>query len=105
MRWVMGLLLLAAVCPLFAAVKCFPEPIKSIQVARGGDLFYTTLSGVRRKLTHMSQYEAPAMLQLMQDSIGTRQIIQVSYPDGYDCKKPDLSVHADMLMLQDPSVQ
>ncbi|MCP5014920.1 MAG: hypothetical protein GY938_06495 [Ketobacter sp.] len=53
----------------------------------------------------MSQYEAMAMLSLLKDSMGTNQIIQVSYPDGYDCKKPDLTVHADLLMMQDPAVQ
>lgn len=105
MRWWICVMLLGVVCPVMASVKCFPEKIKSVQVARGGDLFYTTVSGVRRKLTHMSQYEAAAMLDLLKDSIGSSQIIQVSYPDGYDCKKPDLKVHADLLMMQDPAVQ
>ncbi len=105
MRWWICVMILGVVSPALAAVKCFPEKIKSVQVARGGDLFYTTVTGVRRKLTHMSQYEAMAMLSLLKDSMGTNQIIQVSYPDGYDCKKPDLTVHADLLMMQDPAVQ
>jgi len=91
--------------PVTAAVKCFPEPIKSIQIARGGDVFYTTLSGVRRKLTHLSQPEAMAMLDIIRDAMGTSRIIQISYPDGYNCKQPDLEVHADLLMMQDPAVQ
>lgn len=101
---VLSMLLLTAL-PGWAAVKCFPEPIKSIQVAKGGDLFYSTVSGVRRKLTHMSQHEAPAMLDILRASMGTAQIIQVIYPDGYDCKRPDLDVHAELLMMQDPAVQ
>lgn len=91
--------------PAAAEVKCFPEAIKSIEVAKGGDLFYTTESGVRRKLTHMSQYEAAAMLEIMLGSIGTNQIIQVIYPEGYNCKQPDLDVHAERLKMQAPLVR
>lgn len=104
-RWCIALLLLGGVATASASVKCFPERIKSVQVARGGDLFYTTVSGVRRKLTHLSQYEATAMLEMIKDSMGSNQIIQVAYPNGYDCKKPDLDAHADWVMMQDPSVQ
>lgn len=91
--------------PLPAAVKCFPEAIKSIQIQRGGDLFYTTESGLRRRLTHLSQPEAMAMFQLLHASIGTQQIVQVVYPDGYRCKQPDLEVAAEGVMMQDPSVR
>ncbi|RLU04103.1 MAG: hypothetical protein D9N11_00700 [Ketobacter sp.] len=96
---------LSVVLPAMAEVKCFPEAIKSIEVAKGGDLFYTTVSGVRRKLTHMSQHEAPAMLDILRGSIGTDQIIQVIYPDGYNCKQPDLEVHAERLKMQAPLVR
>lgn len=99
--WLMSSISIAAA----AEVKCFPEAIKSIQIAQGGDLFYTTKSGVRRKLTHFSQAEAMAMFELMRASIGTHQIIQVVYPEGYNCKAPDLDVHADALMMQDPEVR
>lgn len=96
---------LATSLPVWAEVKCFPEAIKSIEVAKGGDLFYSTVSGVRRKLTHLSQYEGAAMLDILRDSIGTDQIIQVIYPDGYNCKQPDMEVHAERLKMQSPSVR
>ena len=104
-RYFVFVLFLSFIPSGWASVKCFPEPVKSIQVAKGGDLFYTTVSGVRRKLTHLSQYEARAMLDILRDSIGTDQIIQVVYPNGYNCKKPDLEAHADLLMMQDPKVR
>lgn len=96
---------LSVALPASGEVKCFPEAIKSIEVAKGGDLFYATESGVRRKLTHMSQHEAAAMLEIMLRSIGTNQIIQVIYPEGYNCKQPDLDVHAERLKMQAPLVR
>lgn len=104
-KWMLFLVALCWALPLRAEVKCFPERIKSLEVAKGGDLFYSTVSGMRRKLTHMSQYEATAMLNILRDSIGTDHIIQVIYPDGYDCKKPDLSVPAERLKMQAPAVR
>ncbi len=104
-KWIWLPLLLSVGLSVQAEVKCFPEAIKSIEVAKGGDLFYATVSGIRRKLSHLSQHEGQAMLDIMRDSIGTQQIIQVIYPDGFNCKQPDLEVHAVRLKMQAPSVR
>ena len=48
-RWtLLPLAWFSIILPLQAEVKCFPEAIKTIEVAEGGDLFYATASGVRR---------------------------------------------------------
>lgn len=87
-----------------AQVKCFPERIKSVEVMAVGEVYYTTVSGVKRRLTHFSQYGAEAMYNLVYRSINNVQIVQVIYPEGYKCKDPDLKVDALSVILQDPRV-
>lgn len=89
---------------LHAEVKCFPEQIKSVQVYGAGSVYYTTVSGVKRRLTHFSQYGAQGMFDLLRESINTVQIIQVVYPDGYNCKQPDLEVDALSVLMREPRV-
>ena len=104
-RWtLLPLAWFSIILPLQAEVKCFPEAIKTIEVAEGGDLFYATASGVRRILTNMARNESQAMFDILKSSIGTDQIIQVIYPEDYDCKKPDLDVYAVRLKMIVPAV-
>lgn len=99
--WLLLLPMLAAASP---QVKCFPEKIKSVEVHGVGEVYYTTVSGIKRRLTHFSQYGAQAMFSLLKDAINTVQIVQVIYPEGYNCKQPDLNVDALSVVVQDPRV-
>lgn len=96
--------LLFGITTASAQVKCFPEKIKSMEVLAVGEVYYTTVSGVKRSLTHFSQYGSQAMYEILKHSMNSVQIVQVVYPQDYNCKQPDLKVDALSVIVQDPRV-
>lgn len=88
--------------PLFASVKCDSDYIKGVQIKTNGDVIYTTQSGVRRLASGSSPVASQLMIQTLLLAVEKNLMVQVAYPDSFDCKATNTEVTAEWIYIQNP---
>lgn len=81
-----------------ADVWCKPTSVYEVMVKANGDIIYHDWYQKRHlafKASEMPEYLASVMMTGLTEMMVRREandiVMQASYPDGYDCKKDDLT--------------